>query len=284
MNSASAMKIQSALNSEGFAVDAVLYPSGLLAQVTGLRPVTNAIADADGNCAFCGKPHLKGDAVAAYKPKPSFNDGFNLANRTGNYLCGSCEATNLSCFQTKYGKALVCSEGMFPCAKNEDIAYWLLNPPEGPWYLHQSSRKRQHIVWKTPVNQSRELFFVQLNSLTLTLRRHAVVAQLEAAKTLVSAVNHARGLKSKATMLRTPFVNPCRNLDDPIFGLIRREVLELVSSSPSLQPHLNTLQAALPGEIWAMSATLYAEKSVKPEALDPAEDIAKDLAKSATAD
>ncbi len=261
------------------AVEAKLtYPTELLAKKALLEPLANTEAPADGFCAFCGKPHLKGTAVVSFSPEPTFNDNFNLKSRTSDYLCGSCAATSLKVFQTKYGKALVCEDGIFPCAKNDDIAYWLLNPPAGPWYMHLGTKSRQHITWKTPVNLSQDVFFVQLNSLVLTMRRAALVAQKDAALRLVACVNQARGLKSKSAALRTPYVNPCRELDDPIFGVLRREVLELAVLNPSMQADVQILQAALPGEVWALSATLYAtENSVKPAAIDVSADVAAEL-------
>lgn len=253
------MSIQNTGSKAFFKFDGLRYPSDLLANATQMHHVTDTHADADGHCAFCGKPHAKGDAVAKLVTEKSFNDIFPMANRTGKYLCGGCQATWIPFFQTNRPKMVISERGMFSFASNNDIAYWLTNPPEGPFLMYYGNKKSQHIAWKSPVNLSRDLFFVQFGDTVFTIRREAMLAQRDAALRLIAAVNTERQLSSKAHRLNSPFVNPVRAVDDLIFGVVRGEVLALVAAKPEFAADLKLLQTATPGEVWAMSATLYAD-------------------------
>ncbi|QMI49807.1 type IV CRISPR-associated protein Csf1 (plasmid) [Burkholderia sp. MBR-1] len=212
---------------------------------------------------MCGYVHAAGDPVSPFAPDSSFTDYGALRAPGSRVMCGWCAATWNLDFTQRYTKAVICSEGVFPAASNEHIAYWLTNPPAGRWLFLQSDQKRQHVVWRAPVNESREVFTVRFGELLLTVRRTHLVEGTVAAKRLAAAATANR--KAKGAALKNPFVRLSRDLADPAHGVLRSDLYEMAEQDPDVKRDIAIIHALTPGELWGLTATLYVADPQRPD-------------------
>ncbi|WP_420213418.1 type IV CRISPR-associated protein Csf1 (plasmid) [Burkholderia aenigmatica] len=249
-------------------MNAMISPSRLAATAAGLGPIESAAARTPGCCAMCGHGHAIGDPVAPFEPDASFTDYGALRAPASRVICGWCAVTWSADFTQRYTKSVICSEGVFPAASNEHIAYWLLNPPAGQWIFMQSDQKRQHLVWRMPVNTSREVFTVRYGELLLTVRRSYLEEGTAAAKRLAAAATTNRKVRGAA--LKSPFVRLSRDLSDPAHGAIRADLYELAESDSEVKKDIAFIHSLTAGEIWGLTATLYVSDPQRPERKLPA--------------
>lgn len=232
-------------------------PSQIAVQAAG-RPQGGILkASKPGHCAMCGRPHAKGAQVSPFEPEGSFTDYANLARPESKWLCGWCIATWNADFTQKALKTVMCEDGVFPAASNADIAYWIANPPKGQWIWVMGDQKRQHIVWRATVNSSQDLFQVRLGENNMTVRRSKVMQALAAAQRLAAIASAGR----KGAALKSPFVRLSRDLDEPSHGQIRSDLHAKAGQDPAVRADIAELQSCTPGELWALTAALYAQPS-----------------------
>lgn len=239
-----------------------ISPSQIAIEAAGLPPVGVVQAKEDGYCAMCGFPHKKGEMVAPFAPTDSFTDYPALRGRTSKVICGWCASTwkwNVE-FTQSFLKTVMCKQGVFKAASNLDIAYWLTNPPEGSWIWVMGSQQRQHIVWKATVNTSREIFQVMLDETVMTIRRKKVFEAVDASRRLAAAASVGR----KGAPLKIPFARLSRDLDDPSHGGIRRDLHTKAITDPAVRADIKIIQSCTPGELWALTALMYAKPADKP--------------------
>ncbi|RQZ31660.1 hypothetical protein DIE14_01745 [Burkholderia sp. Bp9017] len=217
---------------------------------------------------MCGHIYLAGEPVMPFEPDASFTDYGALRSGASRVICGWCAATWNLDFTQRYTKSVICDEGVFPAASNEHIAYWLLNPPEGQWLFLQSDQKRQHVVWRTPVNVSREVFTVRYGEVLLTVRRKFLEEGTAAARRLAAAATANR--KGRGAALKNPFVRLSRDLTDPAHGAIRGDLYELAGQDAQVKDDIALIHSLTAGEIWGLTATLYAPDPQRPERKLPA--------------
>lgn len=161
-----------------------MYSSELACIALGVTPDPNlgAPVEHEGCCGICGKPIREGENAEPLEFKKTFVDHYMCANPAGEYICVYCtEIMDRSIFQQKLSTGVFTRDGMYPAAKKIHRAHFLLNPPPPPFSFSIQNGKSQHVVWKAPVNLSREVFVVQLGDLSLTVRH----AKLTAAVALV---------------------------------------------------------------------------------------------------
>ncbi len=232
-----------------------LHPSRLAVQAAG-RPHAGLLsAKEPGLCAMCGQRHDIGDPVTPFAPTDSFTDFPALRAKSSRLICGWCAATCNDLFTQKALKTVICREGVFPAASNAHIAYWLLNPPEGPWLWIQGDQKKQHIIWRTPVNNSRDVYQVRHGEQVLSIRRERLLPACDTARRLAKAASEGR----KGAALKSPFVRLSRDLDDPAHGCIRPDLHARALTDKAVQDDIRHLQRLSPGELWALTALLYAQ-------------------------
>jgi CRISPR type IV-associated protein Csf1 len=171
-----------------------------------------------GHCAMCGLDLPKGSPCSPFKPGPTFIDYPALAARS-DYVCGYCMALWNKPFMARAAKAIITTEGVFKLWSNDDLTLFLLEPPKPPFVAYLADAKGQHLIWRTPVSLSRDLFTLRLGTRKLVLRRPAYLQGVQDCA-LIEAATAATG-KKKA--VRLPFLD-ARDLDQPAAGRMREDV------------------------------------------------------------
>lgn len=235
-------------------------PSELVLRACGRQPL-GAPAKKPGRCAMCGFEHQPGDMVEPFKPGDSFTDWSSLRNPESRVVCGWCAAVRGKEFTQTYAKSVVCSEGLFPFAKNDHIAYWLLNPPSGPFLMFASDQKIQHVIWRTDVSRSPDVYNIRYGEQQFMIRREKLLSGLDACRQITAALNAGR----KKAAINTPFKLLSRDLSSLDHGALRSDVLELAKSDTAVQQAINELMTLTHGEIWGLNALIYAKEPHRPE-------------------
>jgi CRISPR type IV-associated protein Csf1 len=154
----------------------------------------------------------------------------------------------------------MCKQGVFKSAANTDIAYWITNPPEGHWIWIMGMQQRQHMVWKATVNTSQDVFQVLYDETPMTIRRKKVFDAVDASRRLAAAASVGR----RGAPLKIPFNRLSRDLDDASHGSIRRDLHNMAVTDPEIRADIKVIQSCTPGEIWALTALMYAQPEDKP--------------------
>lgn len=241
-----------------------ISPSELTCQAAGLKPVGTVEARSPGVCAMCGAQHEKGELVVDFEPLVTFTDWSALRYAGSPVICRFCKAMWNREFTQTHIKSVICSEGVFPAASNDHLAYWILNPPEGPWLFLQGDQKVQHVVWRAPVNRSKDLFHVRAGESVLSIRRQRVVDGAAAAKELAAIATAIRTVK-KSTPLKSPFVSLSRDLDALSQGSLRRELLTHAKTDAKTAELVQFILSMTAGELWGLTSVMYATNPHKPQ-------------------
>lgn len=234
-----------------------MSPSRVALQSAERGPVGAFKAKNEGECAFCGHTYAAGDLVMPFAPESSFTDYGSMKRPGSKFLCGWCAGAWHVDFTQKALKTVMCPEGVFATASNADIAYWLTNPPEGNWIWVMGDQKRQHIVWRATVNTSQELFQIRHGENNMTIRRGHLFKAVDSARSLAVVASTGR----KGAALKSPFMRLSRDLDEPVHGMIREDLHRLAQTDAQVEHDVRLLQSCTPGELWALTALLYAEPS-----------------------
>lgn len=234
-------------------------PSHIVAKAAGLAPLGTP-ATKPGKCALCGYAHQVGDPVADFACGDSFTDFGAMRGAGSPTVCGWCLVTWSADFTQRYTKSIICSDGVFPAASNDHLAYWMLNPPEGEWIFVQSDQKRQHVIWRAAVNRSKDVFVVRYGELQLTIRPAALSTGADAARRLAQFLSVGR----KGAALKSPFVRLSRDIDDPAHGTLRADLYKHCED-PDVARDIETIHRLTPGELWGLTAVLYANNPQRPE-------------------
>ncbi|MYM92617.1 type IV CRISPR-associated protein Csf1 [Duganella vulcania] len=239
---------------------AIESPSKLAALAAGLQPL-GAPAQASGICALCGYAHGAGDVVSPFSPGDTFTDYTSMRGKGSKTVCGWCMATWGPDFTQRYTKSVITRDGVFPAASNDHIAWWLLNPPKGSWVFMLSDQKRQHLIWRAPVNTSDQVYQVRFGELVLTVRRAMLEKGADAARRLAQAASAGR----KGAALKSPFVRLSRDIDTPAHGALRHELYEMATRDSQVADDIAVMHSLTPGELWGLTAVLYAATPSRPE-------------------
>jgi len=246
-------------------------PSKLVALAAGVKPVGQP-AMTDGICAMCGTVHKVGDLVTPFAPKDSFMDFALLRAPTSTQACGWCIAIWNGEFTQAFSRTVICAEGVFPAASNNDIAWWLTNPPTGDWVFVRPDQKVQHLMWRAPINRSTELFRILSGENVMTIRRESLIKGVAAARNLAQ---HASRLSSeqepgkkagKSKTFKSPFIQLSRDFDGLSQGTMRHELLVAARTDAEIARDVATINALTPGELWGLTALLFIEAPQKPSA------------------
>jgi CRISPR type IV-associated protein Csf1 len=235
-------------------------PSELVLRACGRQPLGDP-AKKPGRCAMCGAQHQIGDMVEPFKPLDSFTDWASLRSPESEVVCGWCLAVKGKEFTQTYAKSVVCSEGLFPFAKNDHIAYWLLNPPPGPFLMFAIDQTVQHVIWRTDVSLSPDIYNLRYGEQQFLIRRQKLLSGVEACRQITSILNLGR----KKAAINTPFKVLSRDLSSLDHGELRQDVVELAKSDPVVQKAVDELMTLTHGEIWGLNALIYATNPHRPE-------------------
>ncbi len=162
----------------------MISPTQLITRSLGIPHEGTKKASSEGRCVMCGGVYEVGDLVEPFSPKDSFTEYSDLQNPSGTHICGACKATWRKEFMQNYTKSVVCEGGLYPFFSNDAVAYWVLNPPPPPYLMFISTQQLGHIVWKVPVNMSRDLMLVRYNDKVLKIRRDHLLECVSAVRLL----------------------------------------------------------------------------------------------------
>lgn len=244
-----------------------ISPSQIAVLAAGLTPIGLVNAKQAGLCVMCGVAHDVGESVVPFVPPDTFTDYASLRNPGGTHMCSWCNAAWRNEFSQKYLKTVICERGVFSAASNDNIAYWLLNPPDGEWLFLQGDQKVQHLAFRAPINRSKAVYQIQKGDLIVTIRKAMLVAGAEAAKSLANVATQIRGRTDKrAAPVKSPFVSLSRDFDSLSQGLIKNELLTEAKCNPQVAQWIQTIGSLTAGELWGLTAVLYAKNdNVNPE-------------------
>jgi CRISPR type IV-associated protein Csf1 len=247
----------------------MISPTQLIIRSLGMQPEGTERAEVAGRCVMCGGDYSAGELVEPFSPKDSFTEYSDLQNPSGTHICGACKATWRKEFMQNYTKSVVCEGGLYPFFSNDAVGYWILNPPPPPYLMFISTQQLGHIVWKAPVNLSRDLMLVRYNDKVLKIRRDHLLKCVTAVRLLsdllLKDAKPGRGRKPTTGVFKNPLILD-RSLEREVHGRLRDEVRALPTRYPESQDAIDTLDSATVGETWALAHVLYATDPVKPEA------------------
>lgn len=217
-------------------------------RAAGIHPVGTPL-EHSATCALCGGAVLAGEAAAPLK-NTTFNEGFNNkldVHTRGTVVCGDCEALWIPEFLQKYSRTYASAHGVFKLASNEDIQAFILRPPAPPSVAVFSTRKVQHMIWRTPVCLSAERLIVRVDDEVLHIDREKVLTGIRGWQYCEARMN-ALGMKGGVAYMR-------QKLDARLIGSMRADVARAVAGeSAEGAAAVASLQALRMGEWWALGA------------------------------
>lgn len=241
----------------------MINPSELTLRFTGIAP-RGQPAVKPGRCTMCGSSFHEGDIVDKFVPGKSFTDYSSLRASESKIICGWCATLKKSAELTqKFSKSIVCSEGLFPFAKNDHIAYWLLNPPRPPFIIVIGDQKRQHLYWRTDVSISQDIFNIRIGESQFLIRREKLISGLQACKRITAIINAENSSKK----INSPFLVLSRDLSELAHAKLRSDVLEAALSNDEIKSAISELLTLTHGEVWALNPLIYAKSPHRPQAL-----------------
>jgi len=215
----------------------VIHATSPARDLTGLLRL-----DHDSHCAQCARPIQAGEPVrpTSHLPK-TFTDQAALIS-DAPAICSDCVSISSQRYMQALATAVTTLDGIYACRKSADLAYWIVNPPEGPWTFTISTAQMQHIHWKASVNTSRELFSLCLDGRALPVRR----------RRLLTAANESQAFFKKLEEAPTP---PGKKKPDKPRYLVRTNLdvpFSAVVDSAASAAHRRLIAELLPGELWLL--------------------------------
>lgn len=226
----------------------MISSSRLYREAAGLKPAGPLKAEKDCRCIMCSGKIEKDDPCAP-AGKDLFGSSFNNKldiHTQGDRVCGDCLALWSKDFLQKYSKSYATRDGLFKLASTDDQARFVMFPPEPPFVAIFSTRQQQHMIWRTPVSYSREVYFVRVDDEVLTVRDKLFREGVSAWKDLVAEMA-ARGKKGLPTVALSAGQDHSQN------GVLRRDVREIALDA-GMQAQVETLERLGMGEWWALNA------------------------------
>jgi len=229
-----------------------ISPSALAVQALGMQP-QGVPSPREGICAMCAAPIAVGDLFVRTEYGQNFTDDASLAARGSGMLCGHCATAKTVGSMRLMQKAVFTREGAYPLAKDIHRAWFLLTPPEPPFVAVVSNSMQQHLVWRTPVSWSKDLFHVRFGGHLFKIRRPVLLEALDACAKFMSSQPENAG-KTGDAIRKHPYVLLSRDAEELTHGVLRSD----------LGPTPAILHRLTPGEVWAL-ATLAKAKTPSPE-------------------
>jgi CRISPR type IV-associated protein Csf1 len=141
---------------------------------------------------------------------------------------------------------LVCvtATAMIPAARPTHKKWLLLNPPEPPFVFLQTDSKLSHMIWRTPVTLSKELWYVRLGARLIVVRLPVVHEALKRFNQIAQRFDHSK----HKWVPNHPFTSLDFELRNPNCWRIRNDL------GPYLERgDLDFITTLQPGEYWALA-------------------------------
>ena len=146
--------------------------------------------------------------------------------------------------------------GAAPFRKWKDVAQALMEPPEPPFVMTYATANNQHMGWRSPVNQSRDMFMVRVGLRDLRIRRQVLTQAVAACELL----GNLPGVKSKNTSsarktLPNPLLAMSPDLKEPTHGRLHPGLNSEEARAAWTPEHtlaLELLRNLTLGESWAL--------------------------------
>ena len=186
-------------------------------------------------------------------------DGAELCARdtAKDVICGYC--VHLTTKKVMQSTQYVCitAEHVLPMRQLAHKKWLLLHPPEPPFVVVQGDTQLAHLIWRTPITESKDLWYVRLGRRQLIVRMPLVREALERFDAIAerfAAVQPPQKKGKDPRRLRSPFASLGYDLDELDLWRIRSDVRRyLTPDDLAMIPRLR------PGEYWAL-AILSANK------------------------
>lgn len=230
--------------------------SRLCVNAAGELPVGEPIAH-DDTCVTCGALIKKGDL--ARKAHPYMTDSFNNKQdvRPGKYICGYCAAVWKDLWMKDVFRAKSVSiegEGVFRLSSGDDIAWFMLNPPQNPYVAIHSTKKQAHMVWRTPITLPSERFIkLRINDDLLIIDRDRLIEG-------VKAYGRANEIIKEAGKPKGVIAITSSKLADTVAGSLIESNARIISAKGyEGKLILKTLRSLSMGEWWALTAVRHVD-------------------------
>ena len=209
-----------------------------------IAPAVTQPAKQAGHCDLCCAPYRPGDGVVVWTaPEQSFTDYADLPESLTGNICSWCARAMDASVLRKFGAFLATRDSVVSIASDAARVWLLENTPQPPFVVAVGTTTSQHLVWRTPITYSRNLWTVRVGRQLVTVDRDLV---LEARAAI-------RGME------RHPWRTLDRALKTMAHGLPNDEVA-VSDDMQRLMPYLG------PGELWMLASVA---KASPPEAVAP---------------
>lgn len=216
-------------------------------------------AKTQGICALCGNPIAVGELQAPLSLGVGFMDDLSLAARGSQVVCGWCPPLMAVDGLRQSGFGVFSLEGYRPFRKWGDIAAALLDPPEPPFSMTYATANNQHMGWRSPVNLSRDLFYVRVGLRDVKIRRQQLKQAVADCVLLGEAIEARKKTKTDAPAKKTlpnPFISISNDLKDIKHARVKPAVFDLVDTDPELKAAFDRIMSLTLGETWALRFVL----------------------------
>ena len=217
----------------------------------GILPVGSPSKD-QTVCVFCGKQIKTGELCSRILPGDTFMDGPELCARDSarNIVCGFCVHLTGKKVMLNTQHVCITREHVLPMRQLAHKKWILLHPPEPPFVIVQSDAPLAHMLWRTPVTISKDLWYVRVGKRQLIVRMAFVKEALRRFEAVATRYADARPARKEREqqLVRSPFVLLGYELDDLVLWRLRSDV------RPYVEPDdVNLINKLRPGEYWALA-------------------------------
>lgn len=228
-------------------------------------------SQSDEVCALSGQHIAAGQAnLVRWTPGDTFRDQYTMARPESPFISRETNAIRSKPFMQRYSKSVICAEGWFPFARSEHVAWFLANPPEPPFGMVFGLAQMEHMLWRTPLSLSRDLFSVRLGKHLLRIN-HPRLMEMEAlSEVTLEAVNQFAEASDKKPIKRL-FLNLSVHLTDGNNAQIHPLVFDAAGEGSNVaRTFIDSANRMSSGDLWALGRLLRIKKEdrIKPEPLD----------------
>lgn len=239
--------------------------SALYCAAAKVAPEAQGTVASDSYCAMCGARLLAGTAanpITKHTFDSAFNNRADLRARSGQYVCGECQALWCKDWMQRYSKTFATRDNVYKFASNDQQAAFLLNPPEPPFVAIFSTKQQQHMIWRTPLSLSRQLYTVRVDNFVLLIR-HAVLMEAWRAYRYAEEVMASTPLARTGRKLKPPAALFSRELARHNMGTLRDDVQALLRQTGDAWV-IETLHNLSLGEWWALNVIRHYDPANPP--------------------
>ena len=163
-------------------------PSRLVCEAFGIEPLAADTAQQPATCAMCGSPIAPGEPCEVDPFRPSFTAIAEIDPRDGIVICAWCYAVfegspGSRPVRYRANRAAVWRGGAVDVKRRGALRAVIESPPEPPYlvvrYAESAKGYNRHLVFRAPVNLSRDLVQIRTESRVHTIRRPVWMACMD---------------------------------------------------------------------------------------------------------